>query len=81
MLAIEVGRGLTPDGIPAGVAVMEKALDAGVLVLCEGAEAEVIAITPPLTIDESLFHEALDRVIAIVTRVLPGLGPEARTRP
>ncbi|MBT9560319.1 MAG: aspartate aminotransferase family protein [Myxococcales bacterium] len=80
MLAIEVGRGLTPDGIPAGVAVMEKALEAGVIVLCEGAEAEVIAITPPLTIDETLLGEALDRVIAIVKRVLPGLAPEARAR-
>ncbi len=80
MLAIEVGRGMTPDGIPAGVAVMEKALAAGVLVLCEGADAEVIAITPPLTIDEALFDLALSRVIDVVKRVLPGLAPEANAR-
>jgi len=51
------------------------------LVLCEGADAEVIAITPPLTIDEALFDLALSRVIDVVKRVLPGLAPEASVRP
>lgn len=61
-----IGRGLMLGvELPAeghGVRAMERCLALGVLALVEGPEAEVLAVTPPLTIPPALLVEALRRV-------------------
>jgi 4-aminobutyrate aminotransferase-like enzyme len=64
------GRGLCwgiqlKDATAAARAV-ERALDAGVIVLQAGIDGSVIAISPPLVIDESLLHRAIDILEAAV---------------
>jgi 4-aminobutyrate aminotransferase/(S)-3-amino-2-methylpropionate transaminase len=43
-------------------------LDAGWIVLCEGERADVLSLTPPLTIDESLLDAALAAIEAELSR-------------
>jgi 4-aminobutyrate aminotransferase-like enzyme len=50
----------------ASARAVERALDAGVIVLQAGVDGSVIAISPPLVIDESLLHRAIDILEAAV---------------
>jgi len=69
-----VGRGLmaglevrTRDGVGAGhlvVQTMQRLLRDGILILPEGAEAEVLSLTPPLTIGRRELSRALGVIVA-----------------
>ena len=45
-----------------------NAFDAGVIVAAAGRYEQVVKISPPLTIDEGLAHEAVDVVIDAIRR-------------
>ncbi len=70
-----LGRGLMLGialGAPGhGVRAMERCLELGVLTLVEGPEAEVLAVTPPLTIPPELLRLALSRVDRAVRETAP----------
>ena len=51
--------------------VCKSCLHAGVLVLAEGPELDVVALTPPAVITEAQLRFALERISAILSRVSP----------
>jgi 4-aminobutyrate aminotransferase-like enzyme len=69
-----VGRGLmaglevrSRDGVGAGhivVQTMQRLLRDGILILPEGADAEVLSLTPPLTIGRREFARALGVIVS-----------------
>jgi 4-aminobutyrate aminotransferase/(S)-3-amino-2-methylpropionate transaminase len=74
-----VGRGLMAgiavrhrDGSPGGsvvVRAMQQLLQRGILVLPEGADAEVLSLTPPLTIPRRRLRNALETIVEVLREV------------
>jgi 4-aminobutyrate aminotransferase-like enzyme len=69
------GRGLIQGVVLASgdvaLNVCAKCLDAGIILLTEGAEANVLAITPPSVITEAQLAFALSKILAILSGVSP----------
>lgn len=69
------GRGLMwgielRDGARAG-AIVQRALQAGVILLQSGLRGEVLSLAPPLTIERAQLERALDLVIATIASKIP----------
>ena len=69
MIGIELAPTSRTD-VPLGVQVMKQMISEGWIVLPEGAEGNVLAFTPPLTVTQRQIHSfatALGRVLARLT--------------
>lgn len=62
-------QGVTIPGAGRALRVVERCLGAGVLVLAEGSEADVLAITPPAAITDDQLAAALDTIEAALRAV------------
>ncbi|CAN5632770.1 aspartate aminotransferase family protein [soil metagenome] len=67
-------QGLPVSGEGRAIRIAERCLDAGVLVLAEGPDAHVLAITPPAVITDAQLDAALDVIEVALAADDPGAG-------
>jgi len=59
--------GIELDESARAARIVRDALRSGWILLAEGAEARVLSLTPPLTIDEALLDHALDQLLELLS--------------